>query len=198
MCVYDSTSLLEIEDEGDHFGGGAVDGLGIFQEGSIDEVGAVVSEDVTQAEAELQFGNELEIREVDIATHTYFDVTVETFGEQGTVLAGGEVDGGRYADGRIGTEIVVARRSYLEVNGNSEIGRFEVLRRVAPRDLFMEHGVLLPEMNGRLQAQAKGLVKTQFAEHTHGEAGLVVVDLGVPLLTCFHCSAPPCPSCSRL
>ncbi len=50
--------------------------------------------DVAEAEAELQFRNQLEVTEVDVAAEADLDIAAETLREQGVVLAGGEVDAG--------------------------------------------------------------------------------------------------------
>ena len=172
---------LEIEGEGDHLGPSAVEAVGELQQRGIDEVVALVDEDVAQAEAEAELWDELEVGEVDVAARRHLDVAVEDFCAQRHVFAGGEVEGGSHADREIGAEIVVARRCNLQGNGYGEVGGLEVLGGVASAELLVEDDMLLSEVNGGLQAQAKSLVEPQFSEDANDKSWLVVVDIGVPL-----------------
>ena len=172
---------LEIEGEGDHLGSSAVEAFGELQQRGIDEVVALVDEDVAQAEAEAELRDELEVGEIDVAACRHLDIAVEDFCAQGHVLAGGEVEGGSYADREIGAEIVVARRGNLQGDGYGKVSGLEVLGGVASAELFVEDDVLLSEVDGGLQTQAKGLVEPQLSEDAYDKSWLVVVDIGVPL-----------------
>lgn len=174
--------LLEIEGEDNHGGAAAVEAVGVLHQGLVDEVAAVVDNDVAEAEAELQLGNQLEVAEVDVAAKTDLEIAVETLGEQGVVLAGGEVYAGRGAEADVGPEVVVAGRCHLQQQGQRDVGGFDVLCGIATAELLMEDDMLLTKMQGGLQTQTKSLVQTQLAHDTHGEARLEVIDLGEPLL----------------
>ena len=159
----------------------AVEALGKLQQGGVGEVIAIMNENIAQAETEAQLRDELEVRKVEVAAGGHLEIAVQRLRAQCHVLAGREVDGGCYADGEVGAEVVVARCGDFQRNGYGEVGRFEVLGRVAAAELFVEDDVLLPEVNGRLQAQTKVFRQTNLAEHADDEARLVVIDVRVPL-----------------
>lgn len=177
----DGGRSLEIEGEGNHLGSSAVEALGELQQRGVDEVIALMDEDVAQSEAEAELWDELEVREVDVAPRRHLDIAVEDFCAQRHVFAGGEVEGGSHADGEIGAEIVVARRGNLQGYGNREVGGLEVLGGVASAELLVEDDVLLSEVDGGLQAQTKSLVEAQLSKNAHDKSWLVVVDIDVPL-----------------
>lgn len=177
----DGGRSFEIEGEGDDLGSSAVETVGELHQRGIDEVVALVNKDVAQTEAEAQLWDKLEIREIDVAARCHLDIAVKDFCAQSHVFAGGEVEGGSYADREIRAEIVVARCRNLQRNGNREVGGLEVLGGVASAELFVEDNMLLSEVDGGLQAQTKSLVEPQFSKHANDKSWLVVVDIGVPL-----------------
>lgn len=179
----DTRRLLEIEGEGDHLGTTPVDGPGELQLGFVCQILTIVHQDVAQPETELQLGDQFEIGEIEITAHANLHHAVEAFHEEGLVLAHSEVDGRGYIDDGIGAEVVVARCCDFQSDGYGEEGGLDVLCGVSSGGLLVEVEVLLPEADGGLYAQTKGLVETKLAEDADREAGLVVVDLGVPLLS---------------
>ena len=56
---------------------GIIDGVGVLHQRPVDEVGALVADDVEQSEGELQFGNELEEGKIHVAAHAHLDEAVE-------------------------------------------------------------------------------------------------------------------------
>ena len=46
-------------------------------EGGVDKVGAILLDNVHKTKAELQLGIQLEVRQIDITTHTNLDITIE-------------------------------------------------------------------------------------------------------------------------
>ena len=160
----------------------AVDGLSVFQQGTVDEVASVLLDDVEQAEAELNLRNELEERQINVATHADLKIEVERLEPQGIVLAGCEVHHRIEAGYEIGAEVVVARRGELHVDGYGDVSALEHLRTVGTALLLVIDGMLLPEMDGRRQAQRHVLVQPQVSKHAHRETRAEIVNLGVPLL----------------
>ncbi len=175
--------LLEVEGENHHLGRAAVHTAGELEHPLVGEVRAVVVDDVTQSEAKLEFGNEFEVREVEVTTGTDFYVTIKGLSEQGIVLAHGEVKCRCHTGDDIRTEIVVARCCNLKPNRHGEASGFHALCAVASRDLLMKEHTSLSEVDGGLDAQAKGAVEAYLTQHTHSEAWLVAIDVGVPLLS---------------
>ena len=161
----------------------AVDGSGVFEQRAVDEVATVLLDDIQQAKAELEFGNELEVRQIDVAAHSDFEVDVEGLESQGIVLAGCEVHHRIDAGYEIGAKVVVARRSKLQVNGNRDVGALEDLSAVGSALLLVVDGMLLSEMDGRRKAQGQVFVQAEVAQHAYGEARTVVVYLRIPLFT---------------
>ena len=160
----------------------AIDGLGVLEQRSVDKVAAVLLYDVQQAKAELEFRDELEVRQVDVAAHADLQVDVERLEAQGIVLACGEVDHRIDAGYEVRAEVVVARCGKLQVDGHGDIGALEDLRAVGSALLLVVDGMLLPEVNGRRQTQGQVFVQPQVADDAHREARAVVVDFGIPLL----------------
>lgn len=160
-----------------------MDAVGELQHVGVGQVGTVVLDDIQKTEAELELGHKLEERQIDVATHANLKIEVEGLEQQLLVLACGKVNHGIDTGYDIGTEIVVARSSHLEVDGHGDVGALDDLRGIDTAVLLVEDGMLLTEMNGGRHTQREVVVESPLAEHTYGEAGAVVVDLGVPLLT---------------
>ena len=93
------------------------------------------------------------------------------------------VDGRRGAGYEVGAEVVVARGCKLHVERHEQVGALEHLGGVAARRLLVEPDAALAEAHGGGEAQGEVLVQSQLAQHAHGEARAVGVDVGVPLLT---------------
>ena len=97
------------------------------------------------------------------------------------MLSGGEVNHRIDAGNEVGTEIVVARRSELHVNGHRDIGALEDLRAVDTTKLLMIDTMLLPEMNSGRDAQREMIVQAEVTKHANRKARTVVVNLRIPL-----------------
>ena len=69
---------------------------------------------------------------------------------------------GVYACDEVGAKVVIAWCGELQVQRDGNISRFDVLRTVLPRSLFMERRVLLSEMQGRDEAQGQIGVQAHF------------------------------------
>ena len=67
-----------------------------------------------------------------------------------------------HACNEIRAEVVIAWGGELQVQRDGNISRFDVLRTVLPRSLFMERHVLLSEMQGRDEAQGQIGVQAHF------------------------------------
>ena len=162
---------------------GSVDTAGMFQQSAIDEVAAVAMDDIKQAETELELRDKFEEGKVDVATHTDFKIKVERLKSQGIVLAGSKIDHRIDATNEVRAEVVVARRCKLNVKGRRDVCVLEYLSCLISTQLLMIHSMLLSEVDCRREPQREIVVHTQFAEHTDSEAGTVVVNLCIPLLT---------------
>lgn len=160
----------------------AIDGLRVFQQSAVDEVAAVLLDDVEQSEAELDFGDELEERQVEVTPEAYFQVEVEGTEPQGFVLAGCEIDHRVDAGNEVGTEVVVAWSCELHINGHGDVGALERLRTVGSAALLVIDGMFLSEVDCRQHTQREMIVQAKVAKHTHRETRAVVVNLGIPLL----------------
>lgn len=174
--------LLEIKAEGDHLGPGTVQGVGVLYQRSINEVATILLEEVGESEAELDLGDEFEVAQIHVAAHTYFQTAVHGIHAKGMVLACGEVDAWGYAGHEIGTEIVVARRSKLQVEGKGYLCALDDRCGVATAYLLMKPSTLLAKVKGGGETQGEVLVETQFGQHAYVEARAIVVDVAVPLL----------------
>lgn len=78
------------------------------------------------------------------------------------MFLGSQVHHGVYACDEVGAKVVIARGGELQVQRDGNISRFDVLRTVLPRSLFMERHVFLSEMQGRDEAQGQIGVQTHF------------------------------------
>ena len=67
---------LEIEGQNHHLCRAAIHAMRELEHTLVCEVGAMVVDDVAQPEAEFQFGNEFEIRKIEVTTTTYLYVAV--------------------------------------------------------------------------------------------------------------------------
>lgn len=177
-----ASTLLEIKAEGDHLGPGTVQGVGVLYQGGIDEVATILLEEVGKSEAELDLGDELEVAQIHVAAHTYLQTAVHGIHAKGMVLACGKVDAWGYAGHEIGTEIVVARRCKLQVEGKGYLCALDDCSGVATAYLLMKPSTLLAKVKGGGETQGEVLVETQFGQHTYVEARAIVVDVAVPLL----------------
>ena len=55
----------------------AIDTLGVFQQGTVYEVASVLLNDVQQTEAKLDFRDEFEVWQIDVAAHPDLQIEVE-------------------------------------------------------------------------------------------------------------------------
>ena len=179
MIVY----LLEVNSQGYHLGVGVIDGVGVLHQRPVDEVGAFLFQDVEESEGKLQFGYQLEERQIDVAAQAYLEEAVEGFSGDGTVLVVREVYGRRSTRYKVGTEVVVSRSCHLHGDGYGDIGRLQHLCGVPARVLLVKPDALLSEIHRRGGAQGKVVGQTQFAQYADGESGIVAVDVGIPLFT---------------
>ena len=160
----------------------AIDAVGMLQQSSIDKVVAVLLDNVHQTETELEFRNKLEEREVEVASHTDFQIKVERFEPQSIVLASREVDHRIDTSNEVGAEIVIAWRSELHVNRHRDIGALEHLRRLLASYLLMIDGMFLSEVDTRRKTQGEVVVQAKVAKHANRKARAEVVNLRIPLL----------------
>ena len=174
--------LLEVERQDNHVAVASVDGLCVLHQRAVDEVATVLLDDIEQAEAKLQFGDELEERQVDVASHAHLKVEVEGLEPQGIVFAGREVHHRIDAGYEVRAEVVVARGGELQVDGYGDVGALEDLRTVGTAFLLVIDSMLLPEVNRGRKAKGQVIVQPKGSQHADREAGAVVVNLGIPLL----------------
>ena len=152
-------------------------------EGGVDKVGAVLLDNVQKTEAEFQLGIQLEVRQIDITTHTNLDITIERLQPECFVLTGREVDSGIKTGNEVRTEIVITRSGKLYVDGNRQITAFDVLRGIALADLLVESYMLLAKMDGGCHTKGKMIIQAHLAQDTNGKAGGIIIYLGIPLLS---------------
>ena len=160
----------------------AIDSLGVLQQSAVDKVASVFLDDVEQAEAELQLRDKLEVRQVYVAPHADLEIDIERLEAQGIVLAGCEVDHRIDACDDVRAEVIVARRSELQVERHRNVCALEDLCTVCPTLLLVIDGVLLSEMDCWRKAERQVLVDLEGTKHTDRKAWAVVVYLCIPLL----------------
>lgn len=121
VCQKGKFSLFKIEVEGDHAESGFVDALGVDFLCGVGEVVACFLQDVVESEAEFQFGNEFEERQIDVAAQTCFQHEGEGARFDERAFACGEVIHWRDACHDVGAVVVEARRGNFEVGGNGKV-----------------------------------------------------------------------------
>lgn len=87
---------LEIEGDDDHLGTSFVDRLGEDEFCFVGKVAAVLVDDVKESVAEFNFRDELEERQVEVATETHFQIAVKRLEQEVFLLLYGEVEHGVY------------------------------------------------------------------------------------------------------
>lgn len=173
---------LEIEGKDYHVGRTAFYAVGEFHHGFVQQVVAVLADDVRQAEAEFQFRYEFEVGQIDVASHADLQIAVEGFCLEGFLVVVVQAEGWCKAQGEVGTEIVVARCGKLHGKRHGDIVGAHVLRGVACRHVVAHLYELLPEVHGGGEAQFHVFVQAQRTQHTHAESRFVLADVGKPLL----------------
>ena len=125
----------------------AVDTSGVLEQSAVYKVATIFLDDIHQAKAKLDFRDKLEEGQVDVATHSDFQIKVKRLEPQSIVFAGGEVNHRIDTSNEIGTEVVVARRCKLQVNRHGDISAFEDLCTVYTTKLLVIDTMLLTKMN---------------------------------------------------
>ena len=124
-----------------------INALGELVESGVDKVGAVLLDNVQKAETEFKLGIQLEVRQINVATHADLYVTIKRFHPQRTMLTSRKVDSGVKTCYQIRTEIVVTRSSKLYIEGKGKITALDVLGSIATTYLLVKHYVFLAEMD---------------------------------------------------
>ena len=120
--------LFEIKRQDKHAHGGAVDALREDKLRGVGKVGSVLVEHIAQAEAEFQFGNELEERHVEVAAQTRFDHEIKRLCTKFRLLVAHEVVHRLHAGNDIRAEVVEALSAELKVHRQADVAGFHVLR----------------------------------------------------------------------
>lgn len=175
--------LLKVNTEDNHVAVRLVERVGEFHHARIDEVVTLLLQNVCHAEAELQFGYELEVTQIDIATETNLKVAVSRLQTKSLMLLGGKIDRRSYTGNDIRTEVIISRSGKLYVERYRDDGATQVLRTVATTDLFAKEDMTLSEIERWDKTKCQQTVNLQFCQHSHIEARVIVVDICIPLLT---------------
>ena len=179
--IYKACGSLEIERKHHHVGRGAIHALREDELRGVAQVAAVLLQDVAQAEAEFQFGYELEEGQVEVAPQAHLDGHVEGLRAQLGLLGRREVVHGHHARHDVGAVVVETRGTDLQVEGQGHVGRAKVLRVGLARGRVAKGDVFRAEMERRDEAQAQIGVHLPFAQHAHAEPEAHAVLHGQPL-----------------
>ena len=174
--------LFEVEGEDDHGRCGPVDALGVDELGGVGEIGTVFLQDVVEAEAEFELGDELEEGEIEVASESGFEHHVEGLGLELGLLACREVVHGGDAGDDVGAIVVEAWCGDLEVDGQAYVAGLHVEAFFALGVEVAEGDVFGTEMEGGEDAQGEVVGHFPFAEHAYGEAEVGAVGGCDPLV----------------
>ncbi len=174
--------LLEIEGEGNQLAVPGTDRIGKNALIDIRQfVGMVLVKRVHQTVAELQFRDEFEERQVEVAADTYLEHRVVPFQLDEILRLAGQVHHWVDAANDIGAVIVETLGRELQVDGEGYIGVLHVLRSRDDASLGVsavqvaERQVLGAKVHGRQQTDGEVLADTLVGQHTHAEARIPVV-----------------------
>ena len=171
--------LLEIESQHEHFCMGIRDALGkdaLVDIGQGVDMRAVV--DIGETVAELQFGHELEERQVEIATQSDLEHQVVALQLDVVLVFAREVDHRTETGNDVGTVVIEPLGRELQVYGHREIGVLHVLRglygtaRLGGLEQVAEDEVLAAEMHRGRHTKGEVLMETQVGQHTNTETGV--------------------------
>ncbi len=174
---------FKVEHEAYHLGGGLCYRACEFEPvGVVGKLGSVVREYVAQSEAEAQLGDELEVGQVEVAAYAYRDVEVGGGELEDVVALLGYVERGHHAAEYVWAGVAGAHGGELEVEGQGDVGRFDVLALFGAGVEFEEADVAAAEHHAGCESQREIVVEAQGGEACDGESGLIVDLLGTPFL----------------
>ncbi len=149
----------------------------------VDEVGAVMFQDVGEAEAEFHFGVELEEREIEVDAES--DGKVEVGGIEHQALASflAYVVGAHDADGGVRTAVSETVSGDLEVEGKDYVCAFHVLGAFQIAVIVGHGDGLASEIHSGCEPEVEVSVKTEVSEDVDAEAGGETGNFGYPPLS---------------
>ena len=177
--------LLKIEVEDHHICRSTVHALRTDKLRGIRDVVAVLFQDITQPEAELDFGDELKERHIKVASQAYLKIGLKRFGAEFGMLGRGEVVLYHGSRKGIGPVVIVATGTELEIDRNGYVGRLHVLalaRAVKEVDVL---NMLRPEIQSGIDAHVDIVAELKAAEYSDTEAKVLPVAVRHPLVAGF-------------
>ena len=177
--------LLKIEVEDHHICRSTVHALRKDKLRGIRDVVAVLFQDITQPEAELDFGDKLEERHIKVASQSHLKIGLEGLCAEFGMLGRGKVVLYHGSRKGIGTVVVVAAGTELEIDRNGDVGRLHVLalaRAVEEVDVLY---MLRPEIQTGIDAHVNVVAELETAENSYTEPEVLPVAVRHPLVAGF-------------
>ncbi len=176
--------LFEIEGKDYHlrgcFGQGLreLEALGVF-----DKIRPVVLQHIGESEAELYFGIELEIRQIEIASETYRQEKIGGFEFKDVVAFLPDIECRHNAAENIGARIAVAESRVFQFDGRDNIGRFDILA-LGLAAVQLEHTyVAAAEVHAGKKSEREIVAEPQIQQAVDTEARLIVGLVETPFFT---------------
>ena len=165
--------LFEIKSEYHHVACDFAYRLGeIFHCRVVLKVGAVLFENVAKSEAEFDFGAELKVGQIEVATEANSEHGIG--GSELKLLAAlfRHVEHTHNATHQIGTAVMVAQSGVFQVERHHHIGRLYILSARSSHGVVCvaESHNLVAKLHTRRQTQVEVAVETQVGENAHGES----------------------------
>ena len=151
----------------------------------VGDVIAVLLQDISQTETELDFGDELKERHIKVASQAYLKIGLKRFGAEFGMLGRGEVVLYHGSRKGIGPVVIVATGTELEIDRNGYVGRLHVLalaRAVKEVDVL---NMLRPEIQSGIDAHVDIVAELKAAEYSDTEAKILPVAVRHPLVAGF-------------
>ena len=148
----------------------------------VGNVATILLKHIVETKAKLEFGNELEERQIHVATHTRFEHEREGLAAELALLRGDEVVHRGDTRDHVGTIIVEARSRNLEVDGHTDEARLHVLHLRTISTQLTEGDVARAKVERRKYTQRKVAIDAPLAKYAYGETKVGLVGLCHPLL----------------
>lgn len=176
--------LLEIERQHDHFRMTCLDAVGVHAHvGILQFTGVVVVQCILQTVAELQFWDQFEEGQVEVAAQSHLQEKVGALQLDVLLVLAREVDHRVHASHDIGAVVVPALCTELQIDGEGDIRVLHVLHLFHGATFLgkishvVEGQVLGTKMHGGREPQVQVLAQPQVGEHANGESAVPAVSV---------------------
>ena len=164
---------LEIESEDNHFGSRLFYRVGELEfSGIVGQVGTIALQDVGKSKAKLKFGNEFEIREIEVATDSESEISVECFEADDVGTFFRHVNGGHNAGRDVGARVAISQSAEFDIDGYDDKGGFEAFALCQSIGLVEHLYVAITEIKSGIKTDVEMIAQTEIDKAVNTKAGL--------------------------